>query len=286
MAFVTRGLRHFSAGLLVLLLTFPAFAADTVGDVSRVQGTATGMIDSRRLSLSAGDNVFRDERLLTGPDSRLQATLTDGTTLTMGERAVLVLDDLVVGPAGTSGSATLMTGALRLVSRAGAAAPTEMAVKTPVGTIGIRGTDFWVGPVDRGIGVLLQSGRVAVITRGGVRLLTQPGQATVMTLANVRPLPVEQWSATQQAQALATTSFKGVIPPRGTESGAAGSGAGSTAGGLGGTAGLAGGTVGIGAAAAAAAVAGGLALTGGGDDGGASGTSGTASTGGGHGHPY
>ncbi len=190
--------------VLMLLIPFPALAAETVGTVIRLSGQAEGRLGAQRRAIRPQAPVYRAESLHTAAASRLRARLGDGTQLTMGANATLVLDDLVLGRRGAQGTVRLMSGALRLVS--GAHHP-DLQVQTPVGTIGIRGTDFWLGPVPAGLGVLLLQGAVEVRTNAGRRVLSRPGDAVVLTRADAPPGPVTRWTRRQQRRALATTAF-------------------------------------------------------------------------------
>jgi hypothetical protein len=53
----------------------------------------------------------------------------------------------------------------------------KIAVSTPLADIGVRGTEFWGGPLDT-YGVLLLEGEVSVSNQAGSVVLAKPGQGT------------------------------------------------------------------------------------------------------------
>jgi T5SS/PEP-CTERM-associated repeat protein len=138
-------------GDLVRTLTPPEFASDTcqaapesaIGKVGSVVGSVTVQhADGSTAALAAGDPVFQGDVLQAGADGKLDLVFVDGTSFSLGAGARMTLDDLVFDPNNSqdnSFSATVLQGAF--VFATGQIAPSgNMDVKTPVGTIGIRGT--------------------------------------------------------------------------------------------------------------------------------------------------
>lgn len=94
-------------------------------------------------NVQSGDPVFLGDTIETGPDSGLQIMLMDETIFTIGPDAALIIDEFVYDPETSAGrvTASVLKGAFRFVSgRVAKEEPRNMNVKTPVGTIGIRGT--------------------------------------------------------------------------------------------------------------------------------------------------
>jgi hypothetical protein len=89
----------------------------------------------------------------------LLVTFVDGTRLTLGPNADVIIDDFVYNPNGGVNNAALRVtgGAMRLVAGAieRVGGPQAVKVATPVGTIGIRGTDFFVEMEDDHLAVAL-----------------------------------------------------------------------------------------------------------------------------------
>ena len=78
-------------------------AQEAIGAVSRIQGNASGMHGGATEALDLKSSVFLNEVVSTGEAARLEVTFTDGTQLTLGEKAGLTLDTFVFNPAAGSG---------------------------------------------------------------------------------------------------------------------------------------------------------------------------------------
>ncbi len=190
-------------------LSAPASAAEAViGNVVRAQGPCSGVSAGVRESLVAGANVHLKEVISTGTAARLELVFHDGTHLTVGEHAKVVLDDFVYQTASMSRFHAAVTGPFRYISGKLATGATHQAsITTPFAVLGVRGTDFWGGPIDATNGVLLFDGVVSVSNAAGAVVLSAPGQGTNVGGANVAPGAVTDWPADKVARALATVAF-------------------------------------------------------------------------------
>lgn len=188
----------------------PAGAQDPsqVGNVERAKNTVTakppGETDAAR-ALSAGNPVFQNEMVSTGARARAELRLNDDTSLVLGDNAGVLLDEFIYDRDG-SASINLVTGALRFVSGK-REHPGNLVIKTAVATIGVRGTDFWVGPIDGVYGVLLLSGKVDVSNAGGSVTLDTPRTGTLITGADVAPGNPAPWPDDRRVRALSATDF-------------------------------------------------------------------------------
>ncbi len=195
-----------SALILLACSGLSARAADSVGDVSRQKEDASARLESVRRALHPDAPVYMGETLTTGRDARLEVILGDGATLTLGENAAMLLDELVVTPETSSGTLSLFTGVFRLASDS--ARHKDLTITTPVATIGIRGTDVWGGTIDGGLGILLLDGEVTVTNNAGTVTLDEPGEGTTVLSADVAPAAVRLWPEAKAARAFATVSFE------------------------------------------------------------------------------
>jgi hypothetical protein len=136
--------------VLVGLVASEAMAQEAIGAVSRVQGEATGTLGNAIRSLGQNASIFRNEILSTGEAARLEVTFADNTKVTLGENAKLTLGTYLFNPA--AGRRTIrfaIVGALRFLSgRVSKLVASRVSVTTPVAVVGIRGTDFFAGPID------------------------------------------------------------------------------------------------------------------------------------------
>jgi hypothetical protein len=203
--------------IIVALTLLSGFAGDQVaaqeaiGTVSRIQGEASGTHGSATRALAVNASVILNETVTTGAAARLEVTFKDNTRLTLGENAKLTLDKYFFNPAAGRGTIRFkVVGALRFLSgQVSKLARSDVSVTTPVATIGIRGTEFWGGPIDdQVLGVFLIEGAVRVSNAAGARILNRPGQGTNIVRAGAAPGPVTFWPQDKVNRAIATVTFQ------------------------------------------------------------------------------
>jgi ferric-dicitrate binding protein FerR (iron transport regulator) len=204
-------LQKCACGLLILVLFAlpPAIAQEVheIGRLERVRKEVSALPpagDAAR-ELKAGASVFQNETVRTGKDARAELRLPDATRLVMGEKAEVLLDTFIYDREGGA-VINLATGALRFISGK-TGHPGKLAIKTPVATIGVRGTDFWAGPIDGVFGVLLLSGEVEVSNSGGSVTLDSPGVGTLISGEDIVPGNAAPWPDDRRARALSKTDF-------------------------------------------------------------------------------
>ncbi|MGA8748285.1 MAG: FecR family protein, partial [Pseudolabrys sp.] len=171
-------------------------AQEAIGTVSRIQGEASGARGGATRALGLNASVFLNETVSTGAAARLELTFKDNTRLTLGENAKLMLYRYVFNPAAGRGTIRFrVVGALRFLSgQVSKLARSDVSVTTPVAAVGIRGTEFWSGPIDdQAPGVFLIEGTVRVSNAAGAQILNRPGQGTNVARAGAAPGPVTFW---------------------------------------------------------------------------------------------
>ncbi|MEO0428657.1 MAG: FecR family protein [Pseudomonadota bacterium] len=102
---------------------------------------------SSPLEVQSGNEIFLEDRIVTGEGSRMQVLLLDETTLTIGPNSDLVIDRFVYDPETGSGeiAAEMATGFLRYLSgQVASEAPENVRINTPAASMGIRGTALFV----------------------------------------------------------------------------------------------------------------------------------------------
>ncbi|GAA0592431.1 hypothetical protein GCM10009099_32440 [Caenispirillum bisanense] len=164
-------------------MTEIAQAADAIGTVTKVTGTVFAIrADGTRDQLASGDRVFQGDIIETAADGAIGITFVDNTEMSLGGDGRLVLDEMIYDPDSGSGqsSLSLVSGAFSFVSgQIAKSGPDAMQVKTPVATIGIRGTTGVIkvhtvdtdgdGEPDAKIEVaLLDSGEIVIRAFNGV----------------------------------------------------------------------------------------------------------------------
>jgi hypothetical protein len=135
-----------------------AAAADAIGSVASLQGSATVTRGNTNGALKVDDDIFRGDIIQTASNATLGITLDDDTTFTMGGNARMVMDEFLYQSGGKPAATyNVVRGTLAFV--AGQVARTgDMSIATPTATIGIRGT---TGVVEVPEGVTT-AGQVAV----------------------------------------------------------------------------------------------------------------------------
>src|SRR5450432_2966584 len=114
--------------------------AERIGVAAAVVNQVQGVSGSNSRPLSAGSDVFAREHIRTGDASTAQLMFLDKTTVSIGPRADLALDSFVYDPNKGTGRVVVNAtqGAFRFIT--GSQNPTNYAIKTPVASIGIRGS--------------------------------------------------------------------------------------------------------------------------------------------------
>jgi hypothetical protein len=200
-----------AVALLSGLARGPAEAQQAIGTVSRIQGEVSGTRGGTTGTLGLNASIFPNEIVSTGETARLEVTFTDNTRLTLGEKAKLTLDRYVFNPAAGSGILKFgVAGAFRFLSgRLSKLARADVSVTTPFATLGIRGTEFWGGPIDdQVLGVFLIEGVVSVSNAAGQQVLNQAGQGTNIATPGTAPGPVTFWPQDKVRRAIATVTFR------------------------------------------------------------------------------
>ena len=197
--------------LLSSLAEGPVRAKEAIGTVSRIQGEASGTRGGATRALGLNASVFLNEVVSTGAAARLEVTFKDNTRLALGEKAKLRLDRFVFNPAAGRGRIRFRVGgAFRFLSgQVSKLARSDVRVTTPVAAIGVRGTEFWAGPIDdHALGVFHIEGSVRVSNAAGAQILNQPGQGTHITRPGAAPGPVTFWPPEKVNRATATATFQ------------------------------------------------------------------------------
>lgn len=136
------------AALLFSLATAQiASAAETIGYVKTVSGKASVVRLGSERTLQVGAPLYEDDTLKTGKDSSLGVTMKDGTTMSAGPETEILLDQYAYNPRASQLGfvARVSQGTLDFVSgMLGKLAPESVAIETPTGVIGMRGTHFVV----------------------------------------------------------------------------------------------------------------------------------------------
>src|SRR5262249_36507220 len=136
--------RLLSAVLLAFVLTPHLASAVTLakgapaGTVVRARGEVSAVLDGVSRTLAEGATIELGDRLKPGAGARIEVKFLDGTTLSLGEKADLTIDELSMGDGKGTALFTRTAGAIRLIGGAIAKEPEhKMEIATNAGTLGI-----------------------------------------------------------------------------------------------------------------------------------------------------
>ncbi len=123
-----------------LAATPPARAQEKIGIAVIVRNDVSGLLLSRTVPISPGEDVFGKEIVKTGPESSAKLVFADSTNLAVGPNASVTLDKFVFsGPTDYKKAAvTLVRGAFRFTT--GNSDKRAYEIKTGVATLSVRGT--------------------------------------------------------------------------------------------------------------------------------------------------
>ncbi|HEY6979624.1 FecR family protein [Reyranella sp.] len=179
------------ATVLALCLVVPLAANARVGVTSATDGDPLGKppAEAERV-LRIGIDVQANELITTGAADRAHLVFLDGTSLTVGPDARVVIDKFVFDPATKTGdlAVTASKGVLRLVG--GKISKKEpIVVTTPSSTIGVRGGITLIDVDAAKTTATFVFGKDMTVTGQGVtRTATRPGSQVIANFGTV-PLP-------------------------------------------------------------------------------------------------
>ncbi len=172
-----------------------------IGQVKNVAGAVFAVRpDGSRVLLQVGDPVYQGDMLESGDDGAIGVMLADQTSFSMGGNGRMVLDEMIYDPAVQEGavSVSVLQGVFTFVSgQVAKTDPGAMTLKTPVATIGIRGTQVGLDIADgKTLNVVLMEekdgfiGEVVIVNGGGTRVLNGSGDFTSVVSFEQIALPV------------------------------------------------------------------------------------------------
>jgi hypothetical protein len=135
----------FAALLFSSLAAEPSQAGERVGVAAAVTPQATSQPPGgASKTLKIGKSVVYNERIATSSSGVVQVLLLDGSTFTVGPGSDLVIDKFVYNPHTGTGelAASFSKGALRFVGGKLSKNEPGVKVKTPAGTLTVRGGIF------------------------------------------------------------------------------------------------------------------------------------------------
>ena len=161
-------------GAMLVGWQMPAWAEVPIGQAVRAIEKVQASRDTKRRFVSKSDPVYANELIETGDNSYAGLTFRDKTTLAIGPNADVLLDEFVYDSNTNAGNMvlTITKGALRFIS--GALPKRAIRLRTPAGTVGIRGT---------GIAIFVDAaGPVTIFVPKGVGIFSNFAGQVILTL--------------------------------------------------------------------------------------------------------
>ena len=135
---------HLSTSACALAMLFAVQSASiaqepNIGSAVATKNKVEGVVGDTTHSIAKGTNVYSNETVRTGDASVADLKFLDETTLSVGPISEIRMDKFVYDPSGSAGSVVIEAtkGAFRFVT--GKQDNKVYQIKTPYGTLGIRG---------------------------------------------------------------------------------------------------------------------------------------------------
>lgn len=200
----------------VIFLSLPTIGAvettddEVAGTVTKLRAHAVAVQDALPRALVVGSPVYVHDVISTGTDARITIRMIDDGVLTLGERTVFVVIDYVFK--GTQGNAVLrlLSGAVRAVTGGiGKLDDRPFMVLSEIATVGIRGTDFFVGFIHDELHVGLLGGAGVYVENPAGRVeITKIGDGTKVTRRGIAPTKPAPWPKSMLEMTSEAVSFE------------------------------------------------------------------------------
>ncbi len=155
--------------LIVMFVNLPLIAAEKeVGKTLLTRGDVTAQRDSGVVVLKRRSIVFERDEIHVGDEGRAQLRMVDQALISLQENSVLQIKNYQYQKGGKNNSALLelLSGGLRTITGAiGKGDKKAYELRTPLATIGIRGTDYEVEIVSNGMYVAVWDGVIHLRAR-------------------------------------------------------------------------------------------------------------------------
>jgi len=188
--------------IILWCLTVSSFGAGVIGDIILHTGNAVIEQDGEDVEAEKDLDIFSYNTVKTGK-GKVAIGFIDDTRVDVTEHSKLIIDEFVYDPNTKTGSLSLKAalGTIRYASgQIAKTDPTNVQIKTPTATIGVRGTDFTmtVDEIGSSTIILLPScdtngfcfvGEITVESDAGQVIMNTAFQATTVDTISSPPLP-------------------------------------------------------------------------------------------------
>ncbi|MCG7550385.1 FecR family protein [Pseudoalteromonas sp. Of7M-16] len=193
--------------LSLLILSTCSFADNQVAKVMLAKKQVTAQSDNQHRDLTRKSPIFIEDALHTGKNARAQVRFSEGTILSLGEQTQFVVNQFEYQQS-SDASFEFISGAFRIVTgEITKVTNPNFKIKTPMGSIGIRGTDFWGGNLysEDTIDVILLDSEHPIVVENeyGRVVISKPGMGTTLQKGKAPTAP-ETWSDKKLQDAVKT----------------------------------------------------------------------------------
>jgi hypothetical protein len=181
-------------------LVFASVGMAAVGTVEFVTGDATIQRGVTDLPAAKGTRIESGDTLVTGEDGRLRAVMDNGERIALHPDTKFAIDEFIPPESenkpetGKSFYTFIRGGFDAVVKSLGRRDTTSYRVKTPVATLGIRGTAYTMVWAPEGLYIKVTEGYVTLTNAAGT-LIVEAGQIAFVGLGGVPPVLVDSMPA-------------------------------------------------------------------------------------------
>jgi len=183
-------------------------AGEVVGKVIGLQGAAVALQDAMPRTLAVGSEILQGDVVSTGMGGRVKLQMIDDTEFSLGERSLFIVEEYLMSTQQNSALTNLISGAVAVVTgRIAKLQGNPFHLKTPVATLGVRGTTFWGGQLDGDFQFALLDGPALIVENAaGTVEITTVGNGTQVADPNAAPEAPTAWGQAKIGRAAAITT--------------------------------------------------------------------------------
>ncbi len=200
----------FSAGLFVSPGAAQELEKKVAGTVAKLQGSAIAIQDATPRALKVGAEILIGDVVSTGADSRLELRMIDDGLFTLGERTNFVVMEYRFDDNSGNAATRLLDGTVRAITgKIAQLTGQPFRMDTEFASIGVRGTEFWGGPLDGVMQFALLGGGGIIVSNGaGSVEITEEGHGTWLATPLDAPAAPDTWGDDKIKRALETVTFQ------------------------------------------------------------------------------
>lgn len=133
--------------IVILIVTLNSFLFSSVAIVKTMTGTVEVKRKKKIISLKIGSSLKNRDIIISKAKSSIGIMFDDGSTLSLGEKAIFIIKEFKVKPSKKEYNVDLKLKKGKAIfssGKVGRLAPKSVKFRIPKGIIGIRGTTFAV----------------------------------------------------------------------------------------------------------------------------------------------